>query len=440
LFQTKDKERGIMNILIIADNFLKGGLETHIYTLYKNLNKDNKFYFAFGKFNSELPLKNVEKDFNFGINSSIDEFCSDVDRLVKIIQKNKINVINVQPFYSIFPAIFAAHLTGIPIVYTYHGKGSYNFVSKCNDTILFNYAFESTIKKVLCVTQNGIEGYERMNYSKAQLLPNPIDTNVFKETKIQKNKKWAIISRLDNDKYEEIIKLFSWLPKLDINSIDVYGSGNREEDLKNYVSKNKLKVNFLGYSDNIYEMVSDKYTGLIGIGRAVLESLAQNYPTILIGFGKIGGVIDKNLYELVSKYNFVPNYCNEITLEDLQKQIKDINNGKYQPFLLRNKIIEDFDSKIICKRYLELLKVNDFYVLNNIKELYLKIKDLIPFGDGNQKIYESINVYYLLKNYIEYSSLNINLKNFFISMDYTINNKLEIQGINQKLMEESKND
>lgn len=108
-----------MNILIAADNFKFGGLETHIDTLYQELKNNNNVYFAFANFEDpyNYPEEIVYKDFHFNINCSIGEFCEDVERLVRIIETKNIDVININPFYSIYPILFAAHLTQVKDIY-----------------------------------------------------------------------------------------------------------------------------------------------------------------------------------------------------------------------------------------------------------------------------------------------------------------------------------
>ena len=127
-----------MNILIVSENFLNGGLETQINTTVNALKNDNEFFFALRAYNPNWNLKNVFTDFNFSYNSTIYQFCDDVNNLIKIIKENNIEIIHVHPFYSLFPAVFAAKICNKPIVYTYHGISSYSFFSRINDNILYN--------------------------------------------------------------------------------------------------------------------------------------------------------------------------------------------------------------------------------------------------------------------------------------------------------------
>jgi len=432
-----------MRILIVCDNFTKGGLETHIYSLYEALKKDNEMFFAIGNYETELPMpeENIWNNFNFGVNASLQEFCSDVDRLIDIINEKNIDVINVHPFYALFPAIFAAHLTNTKVVYTVHGLASFNFTNFVNDTALFQYAFESSVNKVLSVNEIGVEAFRTMNYENVSLLPNGINGVVFKETKINSNKSWALLSRLEVDKVNEIKKFFDILPELDIKKIDIYGDGSCRKELEDYVSKLNLNIEFKGHTDNVSEALLDKYTGIIGTGRVALEGMCMNYPVILIGYGKICGMITEDIYNKVSSYNFVTKTLNEISLIDLKNQVIKVNTGDFSKYMLREIVLKDRDINIISKKYLNELNDTRFYVQNNMIDLYNDIKKLMKSGDANFNFYKSTNVFYLLKNYVEHFSKNIVLKNLFVACSKQFEIERTVMELENKLNSfESNND
>ena len=198
-----------MNVLIVSENFLEGGLETQINTTINTLSDKVTFFFAFSKYNSKWNFENVFIDFNFSYSSTISQFCDDVDRLIDIIEKNKIDIVHVHPFYSFFPAIFAAKICKIPIVYTYHGMASYNFICQPVDTILFNMFMDYELDKIFSVSNEGKQILNNIifNKNKTIFLPNPIDIEKFIKLNINNNKSWALISRLDIDKIDAIEKI-----------------------------------------------------------------------------------------------------------------------------------------------------------------------------------------------------------------------------------------
>lgn len=423
-----------MNILIVTDNYSQGGLEKHIETLYEELKNKNNFYFAFGNCSDSLERNFVFKDFNFKWNATVEEFCTDVNRLVSLIKKFKIDVINVHPFYSVFPVFFAAHLTNTKVVYTYHGVSSFSFPSMLNDGVLFEYAIESLFTSIICVNEFGVNSFIGMNYKNAFLLPNPIDCKKYKITKIQKNKSWALISRLDNDKKSEIIRFLELLPQLDIEKVDIYGNGTEFEIIKKYIVDNKLNVELKGYINNVNERLLDNYTGIIGLGRVAMEGLCMNYPVLLIGYGKIFGMINRSNIDYLKKYNFVNSELGEVELEYLKKDIKNINDGKYSKFLFSSKMTKFCDATCVSQKYIEILKKENFGKSTKIVELYSKIEDLSKSELGKESFYNCVPISELLIAYIGNLTRNIHVKNSLLQLNNVISLKKDIWTLNDRLL------
>ena len=407
-----------MNILIVSENFIKGGLETHINTYYNLMDKrKNNVIFAFSKYEDNGYLKGatIYKNFNFDFNSSIDDFISDVDRLVSIIKKHKIDVVQVHPFYSFFPALFAAKITNTKFIYTYHGYGSINFVHAMTDSLLFSFAIEYGIDKIFCVTENVIENFREFHNSNVIFMPNIIDENIFIEHKVSLKKRWALISRLDYDKYSSIVKFLSLLPELDIDFVDIYGSGTMLDECKKFVKKNKLdkKVKFMGFKSNLFNELND-YTGTIGIGRVTLESLCMNYPSILIGYNRVVGVIDSNIYNAVKHFNFVPFTLKDIDTNDFNKDLKKINEGEFSRYQLRADVIKDFGTSNI-KYYIDELNNTASISLSIFTDVYNKFKNMY---DKSQFFYTSYEIFSIVFNNLSSFSRNLYFKEISNSYSY----------------------
>lgn len=410
-----------MKILIVSEKFVKGGLETHINTYYDLIKDASDIYFAFSKYEDNGYLKDAKiyDNFNFNFNSTISEFCSDVENLVKIIRENNIDIVHVHPFYSFFPALFATAITNVKLVYTYHGYGSINFISSNIDSMLFLYGIENKVDKVFCVAENAIEYFKELHNQNIIFLPNIIDEDIYKEHDVINNKKWALISRIDADKYQSIIKFFDMLPKLDIDRIDIYGSGNREDKLKEYITKNKLsnKIKLKGFTNKIYNIL-DNYTGTIGIGRVTLESLCMNYPSILIGYDKVLGVINEDLYNEVKKINFVPAALDDIDIEEFNKQLKKINKGNYKHYQLRKNVIKDFGKNKV-NTYLEELKNCKKITNSTFNEMFNEFNNI---SDKNEHFYTSQSTFDIISKKIAANTKNPYFK--IIINSYVTNNTL----------------
>lgn len=405
-----------MNILVVSDNFSIGGLETQIKTYYSNLPQNYKMIFCFGNYKEDVDLKNAQiyTDFSFSYADTIEKFCNDVEMLVKIINENKIDVIQVHPYYCFFASLFASQLTGVKLLYTYHGQGSFNFLKTMISGPIFYHAFEKNcVAKLLTVTQNGKNCFERIGYKNIELIPNPIDEKKFPKATVVNNHQWALISRISDDKIEEIKKMILNIEKFGIDSVDIYGDGNKVEELKNFISEEELnsKINYIGYTNNLYQTVNNKYNGIIGIGRVVLESLMMGYPTILIGFGKITGFINKKIYLETKDYNFINNHTN-------------IYNDKfpstYDRNFLTNNVRKNYSINTIIKKYIMCLNDCDSINLQNLVDMYHEIEKFNKNDDLKDcYFYKERLIYNLVKEYIYKNSISPEINNIIVNTDTT---------------------
>lgn len=408
-----------MNILIVNENYTRGGLETHLYTQFEAMKDSHKFVFAMGRYETNLKFENckVYENFHFTPSVTIKEFCEDVNRLMKIIEEEKIDVIHAHPFYSVFQAVFAAKLMNKPVVYTLHGVASFNFPSQVNDTILYYTMLESEIDKIYGVSNLCVTAVNNAIFSnKATWLPNAINVKKYRKNEIINNKKWALISRLSYDKLKEIQQLLSIVNEIDIEQIDIYGDSDGDDYknyLQEYINQNNLqdKVKLLGHCDNLYEVLDGKYNGVIGIGRVVIEAICMGYPTLLIGYGKIAGIIDKNVYDLIKYNNFINKMLPDISPNELNNQLQKVYTDNKEDLaeisdLLRN----EFDNEKVYDNYvkdLEGIKINSTI---DIKRIY---KEICAIENHEENFYGSREVYKILKIYIENQCTSLYIKTLF---------------------------
>lgn len=412
-----------MNILIVSENFLKGGLETNVYSQYEKLRDNNKLFFAFGKYDKTYKFENckIYEDFNFNFNCTIKQFVDDAEKLITIIKENNIDLIHVHPSYSIFPVIMASQMTSKPVVYTYHGSGSFTFPNNVTAYILLNLFLDKMVNKIFLVSKIGEKIFKNhLHLDNCVYLPNAIDVDKFKQNQIISNKMWALISRLDGDKYKEIEKLILNFKKLNIESIDIYGDGSCRIKLEELVEKEHLssKIKFKGYSCNIHSELDGNYNGVIGIGRVIMEGIAMGYPTIIIGVNRIGGVVDKKIYDEIKYINFANFTLPDLSVERVNLQLNDVykNANKYN---FRKELKNNFSSEIIWKNYeQEILNLN-CKERKEVKNFYLELFKMVK--DDSQKyenilFYESKIIHELFIKHLEFYCLTRDLKFVFLQM------------------------
>lgn len=398
-----------MNILVISENFTKGGLETHIHSYYTALRQKHHFVFAFGRFESDLPFEanDINTGFNFSNTSSIKDFLYDVEQLVTLIQKQGIDVIHVHPFYSIFPAMVAGQITGVPVVCTHHGPASFTFPSRVNEIILFYYFYSELVSKVFSVSRAGKNVLEKqMQISDVIYLPNALDTELYRRHTVANNRRWAAISRLDEDlgKVSALKKLFEAMPSLPIDAVDIYGDGSQRQMLEDYVKTLGLekKVRFMGFQSDLYERLDGNYNGIIGADRVAMEGLTMGYPVLELGYGRICGIFDQELIKLGSDCNFVA-----IDLPECQTEIlcRQLNYVYVHPdcFDFRSYMIDMFDIHKVAAIYMENLQNLPAFSLGNMRLFFEQMKEL---PDKKECIYESTDVFWLMCQQIKHYAVD----------------------------------
>lgn len=393
-----------MNILIISDKIDRGGLETQLFTQYEYMNENHNFVYCVGEYSKFYKFENATlyDDFNFGYECSIKGFIEDVDKLITIIDEFKINIIHVHPFNSVFPAVVAAKIVNIPIVYNYHGLGSFNFPIYGNQMIMFNYFMKHCFSKVFSVSKLGIDilfnNYKTNNLVK---LPNAIDFNKYLEHKVIFNNVWAIVTRIDLNKAKEINLIIDLLPRLNISQLLIYGSGDYmyliEDKIKELNLENKVILQ--GYCTDISKELNGKINGIMGIGRAAMEGLAMNYPVVLLGYNRISGIFDQKLLNDLIELNFVNKDLELIDLDEFVSVFNSVNDNldKYQ---LRDNLYKLCDANVIFGNYITEIENLEVSHCPNIIDLYNEIKELSDLGFGAEKIYETANILSLLVKYI----------------------------------------
>ena len=303
------KERKIFemkNILIISDNFSRGGLETHIATLYEELKGKVRFTFIFGYYNNQWNFDDskIYEGISFNESSSINDFKNIVNKLSSIIKENNIDFIHVHPFYLTIPADFAAKINNIPIAYTYHGFASLTFTNTINFQTVFTYSLNNIFSKIFCVYTDVVSSLKKQLINNdIVFMPNPIDLKKYKKVDLKYNGSWVMTLRIDKDKINSVMDIINSLDSLSIKKLHIYGSGSEEEYLSEYIKNKKLdgKVFLHGYTNNIRDELNGKYNGLIGMGRSAAEAVAMNIPVMLVGYGKNCGIINKTNYINVKK-------------------------------------------------------------------------------------------------------------------------------------------
>ena len=413
-----------MNILHIAENYTSGGFETHLRTLSQSLNKEHESFFAFSNF--EPVMKNPFSDkvatgFHFNLDVSIKDFISDVEELLSLINKNRIDIIHAHPFHSLIPSFFAASISQKPLVITFHGDSSFNFIWTPVQSILFYQCLDMGIGHVFAVNSNVLKYLNDNNFkSTSSLMLNPIEieVNIAQKERNNTSNDLAIVSRLDDDRSEGISKLLKKLPYLNFKNIYIFGTGSEEKELMRLTKELEIddRVFFQGHKEDWLDFAKEKCLAVAGLGRVALEAVCHNIPVILIGkTSSPVGLINEDLFQSLSENNFIGDslYLN-INNADINHLIERLHDPSFIPIQNSN-IFSDFDANNVCSAYIKTLQSQQS---REITELMCIYNDLKTIEDQNLPFYYTNETFHLLRKYLERVTLNPLIKSYYILSNY----------------------
>ncbi len=384
------------NVLVISEQFTHGGLETHILNQVAGIGDKVNFVFAFGKYETNDELKNntVYDIGSFADNYKVADFHRQVNRLLEIVDKEKIDVIHAHPFLSLLPAMFVSVLSGKPMIYTLHGGPSlsaysdmftYNFLQR----FFFSY-LDPRIVSVRKEFEDVQASYGIKNYN---YVPNSLIPNNYKNLDRASNNKWALLTRLDDESRTAITEILNKIDDIGIEHIDIYGSGWAEDEINSLIVDKGLsgRVRLCGWSNGVVgALTSDKYEGVIGHGQVALDGLAAGYPVLLLSYGRVSGLIDKTLYDEIKEYNFINIYHKSIVGDELTVQFNKYHENPSQ-FILSEDVTKDFNNGDIQKQYLKVIEAATHKYSTQIADMWERISDLISEGSlvASEKLLES---------------------------------------------------
>lgn len=301
-----------MNILIVAEQFLYGGLETRLFGEIRCMTKQNySVFLACGNIDSNsrkhLNISGILDTVVLNSSLTVDDLLKSVDKLYNYIIENRIDIVHAHPFNSLFPAFLAANKAAREFVLTLHGPASFEMV--------YGLLYGQLIRSIVVPLADHVFAVspvlkdlltEYVNPNNISVAPNSINTTSFAEAEMDKEGPWAIVSRLDYNKIPGVLDFIIKADECKINEIHIYGDGDARDYTITYVT-NHVKhtiVRFMGRSDELANVLSHGYAGVAGMGRALLEGASMNLPVILIGYDGVKGLVDVNMMKEISIDNY----------------------------------------------------------------------------------------------------------------------------------------
>jgi len=281
-----------MNILMALSQLEVTGAEVYAVEIGETLiDRGHNLFFVSDTLTKKIRGKFIPLAFN---KRNIFQRFDQIIKLIKIIKKNKIDVVHAHSRASAWSTKIACKFTKTPFITTIHGMQHISKHRKKKQPIGCGYAVCENIKKDL------IETFD-VDPSLVKVLRNGIDLSKFKISTSPKNKKKviSIIGRLSGPKADITYNLLSNSIDLDRYTVNIIGGKNIPERFNKF----KNKVNFTGYIDNVYEYMASSDL-VIGAGRVAMESLLIGRPTLAIGEAKEVGIIDIDTVSIALSSNF----------------------------------------------------------------------------------------------------------------------------------------
>lgn len=138
-------------------------------------------------------------------------------------------------------------------------------------------------------TKDAMEYYPQRGKKKYKIILNPLKDNLPEKYEGKRTKRVVTVCRLNRQKNLPLaIDAFSEFKKSHLDFIfEIYGKGELEQELKNYVSSLGLNdsVVFKGFCTDVHERIIDASMFLIssdyeGLSNSMIESMALGIPTI----------------------------------------------------------------------------------------------------------------------------------------------------------------
>lgn len=352
-------------LIIVIDNFRKGGAEVLLVGILKELNI--KYSVILVTLNRHTDFEEIDLPCHYRYFLEFNgkyTFLKSVQKLKKIVARHRPSIIHSHLFYSSLISRLACP-KNIPFIFTVHNQLSKN-------VNLLERIFEKlTVRKTdyrLAVSEVVAKDYNKFikNMRFGITLPNYVSPHFFTKKvtirNIENNLKLVSIGNVKPAKnYSYLVNSFIQMKDLPV-SLDIIGTtGNGTEyiTLKRIIAKENLPIRFIGQVNNIAPFFKN-YDAFIssssheGFGISVIEAMASGLPLLLS---------DIEVYREITEGNAI--FFNIQSPESLKEELRKILSNKSK-FYGISQVGRSTAEKYSKEKYLEqLLNIYD-RVLGNV--------------------------------------------------------------------------
>ncbi len=302
-----------LNILIITARADFGGGPEHIYSLIKELYKDNNFFIACP---DDFPYKKKYAEILGGDRIILIPHrkfkVSYLFKLKNYAKDKKIKIIHSHGKGAGIYSRFLSLITGIPCIHTFHGlhTGSYNKYQKLL-YIFLEKILSSITKKFISVSSgeyNKINKNKITNLKKIAIVENGVeipDLKISEDNFFSSPKNLITFTRFNFQKNSsQLIYIFEELKKqkkADLFKIILLGTGEEENEIQKMCKGHNLSslFNFKGMVENRFDYLKNSFCYIStsrweGMPLSILEAMSYGMPVIATNVVGNNNVVEHN--------------------------------------------------------------------------------------------------------------------------------------------------
>lgn len=321
----------LKTVLVVSEALTRGGLETRLLTQGRALvARGHRVIYATASDTVAAPLAAIASatyaGLPMGAGVSARTSAEAAERLADIIRDEKVDVVHAHPFTTLTVGAMGAALAGVPLTVTAHGPSSFATSSNLENTL---YDFVLPFAASIRVVSHELTGLILIAFSsRMHVLPNTVDLEHFTfSSSLPKKGPWAFVGRLADGKSLALETLVRAGAQLGIDEVHVIGSGTDEAAVRAQFEGAPVKVEFIGWRDDISELLREGYAGVVGMGRVVLEAAALGLPCILAGYGQLHGAVTAERFKAFAFTNFSGRGMPAVDIDTLRAQLSALDDA-----------------------------------------------------------------------------------------------------------------
>ncbi|WP_343736706.1 glycosyltransferase [Achromobacter sp.] len=319
----------VHSLLIVTESYEVGGLETYIAGQVRAMVAQGwAVHLACGSEPAAefLPpgLFTLRSGLALGPDATVTDLVATVEGLRALIREKAVTHVHAHPFTSLFPAMLAAAMEGVPFVLTLHGPTSLSSgYGPVNDYLLAALVLPSANAVLAVSDEVGDLVAPYVGEGALRIQHNAVDVNRFGQpgSPVPQDAPWLAVSRLDAVKIHGIRAFVNEAHALGLGRVDIVGDGPGRATLEEWLEQDGVAhtVRFLGMRSDVESLMRSS-AGVAGMGRVLLEGVACGKPVCMVGYDGVKGFVDPDLFRRGAYANFSGRNLPNAPAEDLFSQ------------------------------------------------------------------------------------------------------------------------